>query len=127
MTKPAELPKVLLAIDDDVAILNLMKTQLEHEGYAVLSEETGEAALEAMKKTKLLAVLLDLHLANNKDGLEVLRQIRAIRPTLPVIIVTGSHDENEARRAFELGAWDYVTKPIDFNYLKNILLLQSSE
>ena len=126
MPNSKELPKIVLLIDDDPAILKMMKATLEMEGYAVLAELTGVAGVEAAKNTRLLAVLLDLHIGD-EDGFEVLKQIKAIKPALPVIMVTGSHDEAEGRKAFESGAWDYVTKPIDFNYLKNILLLQSPE
>ena len=126
MSEPTTLPKIVLLVDDDLAILKMMKAQLELEGYAVLTESTGAAGIEAVKNTKLLAVLLDLHIGD-EDGFEVLKKLKALKPALPVIMVTGSHDEAEGRKAFELGAWDYVTKPIDFNYLKNILLLQSPE
>ena len=126
MPDPSKPLKVVLIVDDDLAILKMMKAQLEIEGYTVLAKSAGAAAVEAAKNTKLLAVLLDLHLGE-MDGLEVLKQIKAAKPALPVIMVTGSHDETEARKTFDAGAWDYVTKPIDFNYLKNILLLQSPE
>ena len=126
MPDPTEVPKIVLIVDDDAAILKMMKARLEVDGYAVLAVSSGHAGLEAVKNSKLLAVLLDLHLVD-VDGFEVLKQIKAVKPALPVIMVTGSHDEIEARKAFEIGAWDYVTKPIDFAYLKNILLLQTPE
>ena len=126
MADTSNSPKKLLLVDDDAAILRMMKLQLEQDGYVVMTENNGPAAITTAKNTKFLAVLLDLHM-EGMDGFEILRQLREAKPMLPVIMVTGSHDEKEARKAFDLGAWDYVTKPIDFNYLKNILLLQSSE
>ena len=126
MSNAAELPKIILLVDDDLAILKMMKSMLEMDGYTVLAESSGARGFEVAKNTKLLAVLLDLHIGS-EDGFEVLKRIKAMKPALPVIMVTGNHDEAEGRKAFELGAWDYVTKPIDFNYLKNILLLQSPE
>ncbi len=119
--------KVVMVIDDDAAVLNLMKAQLEVDGYTVLAHSDGAAAAEAAKGAELLAVLLDLHMGGGLDGFETLKRLKILKPRLPVIMVTGSHEEAEARKAFDLGAWDYVTKPIDFNYLKNILLLQSAE
>ena len=118
--------KKILIVDDDEAILRMMKRRLEQDGYVVATETSGPAAVAAAKNSKFLAVLLDLHM-EGMDGFEILRRLREARPTLPVIMVTGSHDEEEARRTFDLGAWDYVTKPIDFNYLKNVLMLQSPE
>ena len=118
-------PKIILVVDDDQAILHLMKLQLESEGYAVIGEATGGEALERIKKANFFAVLCDLGLPD-MSGFEVLKAIKAMRPGLPVIVVTGNHEEKEGRRAFELGALEYITKPIDFNYLKNILLLNSN-
>ena len=119
-------PKIILVVDDEASILEVIKFQLEYEGYAVITEKTGEAAVEVVKNAEVVAVLLDLGLPDI-SGFEVLKKIKILKPSLPVIMVTGRHEESEGRKAFELGAWDYVTKPIDFNYLKNILRLQSSE
>jgi DNA-binding response OmpR family regulator len=118
--------KTVLIVDDDEAIRKLLKMQLEIEGYAVVVTSDKEGALKALAAGPLMAVLLDLHLTGS-DGFQILPEIRRVKPDLPVIMVTGSHDEEEARKAFSLGAWDYVTKPIDFNYLKNILLMQSKQ
>ncbi len=126
MPKEDLMPKIILIVDDEAAILEMMKYQLEYEGYAVITEMNGSAVKDIVQNTKLVAVLLDLGLPD-LDGFEVLKQIKAVKPSLPVIMVTGNHEEEEARKAFELGAWDYVTKPIDFNYLKNILRMQSPE
>ena len=122
MTQAA--PKIVLIVDDDPAILGVIKSQLEFEGWAVLTVSTGAEAIEAARTTRLAAVLLDLGL-KDADGLDVLARIHAVKPGLAIIIVTGNHQESEGRRAFEMGATDYVTKPIDFKYLKSILLLQS--
>ena len=114
--------KQLLIVDDDTNILTVISRQMEEEGYSTILEHTGRAAIERAKNPGISAVLLDLGLVD-MDGFQVLAKIRAERPELPVIIVTGCHEESEGRRAFEMGAWDYVTKPIDFQYLKNILTL----
>ena len=119
-------PKIILVVDDEQPIRQLIKTHLESEGYAVLTAKTAEDALETIKRTKLHAILLDLGLPD-MDGLEVLWKVKIVQPSLYVIMVTGCHDESRGRRAIELGAWDYVTKPIDFRYLKNMLLPLLSE
>ena len=123
MSETKTAPKIILLVDDEPSVLKVIKSMLEFEGYAVLTEKTGEAALETVRNTRLMAVLLDLGL-QGMGGFDVLKQIKQIHSALPVIIVTGSHDEIEARRCFELGAWDYITKPIDFQYLKNALLFE---
>src|SRR5687768_11370448 len=101
-------PKIILIVDDEPAILGIMKEQLEREGYAAMTARTEADALDIIDRTQLLVVLLDLNI-DGTDGLEVLKKIKARRPSLPVIIVTGNHQERDGRRAFELGAWDYVT------------------
>ena len=123
MSETKAAPKIVLLVDDEPAVLKVIKSMLEYEGYAVLTEQTGEAALETIRNTRLMAVLLDLGL-QGMGGFDVLKQIKQIHSSLPVIIVTGSHNESDARRCFELGAWDYITKPIDFQYLKNALLFE---
>lgn len=107
-------------------MLEMVKSQLEFQGYGILTEETGKGAVEVVKNARLFVVLLDLGL-KEESGFDVLQEIKKLKPSLAVIIVTGHHGESEARKAFELGAWDYVTKPVDFKYLSNILLMQSPE
>ena len=119
-------PKIILVVDDEPAISRLMKDQLEANGYAVITVEKGSEVLEVVKNTKLFAVLLDIGLPDI-EGFQVLQAIKKINQSVPVIMVTGRHEESEGRKAFNLGAWDYVTKPVDFQYLTNILLLQSTE
>ncbi len=119
-------PKMVLIVDDEASIIGVIKAQLEAEGYAVFSSRSKEEALELVRDTKLTAVLLDLQLGQ-ESGFDVLMELKRVKPALPVFMVTGSHDESEAKKAFDLGAWDYVTKPIDFNYLKNSLASQSPQ
>ena len=69
--------KTILAVDDEIHILELLKYNLETNGYYVITVETGEEALELLMDEKIDAVLLDLMLPK-MDGLEVLRRIRAI-------------------------------------------------
>ncbi len=118
--------KIILIVDDEPQVLGVMRAQLEAAGYSVIVEKTGHGALDIIEHTKLLAILLDLGL-DDMNGMDVLAKIKESKPNLPVIIVTGHHEESEARKALELGAYDYVTKPIDFDYLKNVLAIQSPE
>lgn len=118
--------KVILVVDDDDAILRLLKLRLELDGYVMLGERTAPAGIEKVKNTNVAAVLLDLNIGG-VNGFDVLVEMRKLKPDLPVIMLTGNHNEEDGKKAFSLGAWDYVTKPIDFNYLKNILSLQAGE
>ncbi len=113
-------PKIILVVDDDKAILKVITQYLDQAGYAVLTAETAEAFIETAGRAQLHAVLLDMGLPD-MDGLEALQKVRAIHPELCVIVVTGSHEQDKGRQAIELGAWDFVTKPVDFKYLMNAL------
>ncbi len=101
----------LLIIDDEVHILELLRYNLESSGYEVVQAETGEEALEKLKKIKVDGVILDLMLPGI-DGIEVLRQIRqSDHMYLPVIMLTAKNEEIDAVIGLEMGADDYIGKP----------------
>ena len=114
--------KKVLIVDDDQNVLKMMQLRFEYEGYSVQTADSGAKAVEIAAGEGISMVLLDLTLQDT-SGFEVLRRIKQLKPSLPVIMVTGNHEPEDAQRAIELGAWDYVTKPVDFEYLKNLLSL----
>jgi DNA-binding response OmpR family regulator len=83
---------------------------LGFQGYATWEADDGERGLEMALKVECDLILLDLVLPG-RDGLDVLRQVRASRPSLPVIILTARGAESERVQGLELGADDYVVKP----------------
>jgi two-component system alkaline phosphatase synthesis response regulator PhoP len=103
---------LILVIDDEVHILELVKYNLEKEGYRVIAYETGEEGLEAIEKEKPDLVILDLMLPGI-DGLEVCRRIRKDASTmrLPVLMLTAKGEEIDKVLGLETGADDYLTKP----------------
>ena len=115
--------KALLVVDDNQAVGQLMKRRLEMEGYEVFVETSGDHVLDLLKSKSIRVVLLDLELGQ-QSGLDILRQIKRLDPEMPVIMVTGHYEENAGREAIESGALDYITKPVDFQYLLNILSVQ---
>jgi len=101
----------LLIIEDEVHILELLRYNLESSGYDVVQAESGEEALEKLKKIKVDGVILDLMLPGI-DGIEVLRQIRkSDHMHLPVIMLTAKNEEIDAVIGLEMGADDYIGKP----------------
>ena len=58
------------------------------------------------------------------DGLEVLAHIKTIAPELPVAMLSAVRDERKAQQAMQAGAYDYITKPVDFKYLKTVLFVK---
>jgi len=121
----SELQKLILVVDDQEAIVALIVSHLMAEGYDVDKAVSGEGALKKIQERRPHLVVLDICLPGI-DGIETLRRIKALDNNIPVIMATGIYDSEECRRAFEAGATDYLTKPIDFQYLKNTILTQLS-
>lgn len=105
--------KNILIVDDEKHILELLQYNLVERGYHVIQAETGEEALEQLKKhPKVDGILLDL-LLPGIDGLEVLRRIRSQDETkhIPVIMLTAKNEELDTVLGLEMGADDYIGKP----------------
>ena len=106
----------VLCIDDEPAILRLLEVVLAHDGHEAVTATTGRAAMDAVTKGGIEAVLLDLGLPD-RDGLELISAIRAVSQ-VPVIVVSARGDVAEKVAALDLGAADYVTKPFDGDELR---------
>jgi DNA-binding response OmpR family regulator len=100
---------VLLA-EDDAAISDPLTRALEREGYDVVVRRDGPSTLEAALSGSVALVLLDLGLPG-MDGLEVCRQLRATRSSVPVLVLTARTDEVDFVVGLDAGADDYVGKP----------------
>jgi DNA-binding response OmpR family regulator len=110
----------VLVVDDDPATVELLQEFLIAKGYEVLTAHDGAEALRTVKEERPHLILLDITMPK-MDGLEVLRQVKAIDPTVSVIMVTGVNEEAISRQAMELGAFDYIVKPLDLPYLEQSL------
>lgn len=102
------MPKILV-VDDEKPISDIVKFNLDKEGYDVVTAYDGEGALEKVESEEPDLILLDLMLPKI-DGLEVARQVRA-KHNIPIIMVTAKDSELDKVVGLELGADDYVTKP----------------
>ncbi len=102
----------LLIVDDEKDILELLRYNLEKEGYRVLTAENGKAALELVKQGPDL-VVLDIMMPE-PNGWEVCREIRkdAATASIPIIFLTARDGEADEVIGLELGADDYITKPV---------------
>jgi two-component system KDP operon response regulator KdpE len=108
-------PVRILVIDDEPAIRRLLKTSLSAEGYVVEEAATGEAGWAQFNKVKPDLVLLDLGLPDI-DGREVLKRVRGAG-LVPVIVLSIRSDERGKVEALDLGADDYVAKPVGMDEL----------
>jgi DNA-binding response OmpR family regulator len=106
----------VLVIEDDEAIRRGIVDALQFEGYATLEADNGRDGLDLALKASYELLLLDLVLPE-RDGLDILRELRAVRPTTPVIILTARGEEADRVRGLELGADDYVVKPFSVKEL----------
>jgi len=113
----------ILIVEDDEDLVSLSTRWLEREGYTVEHAGDGEAALELLDNDPLPAlVLLDVMLPKI-DGFELLRRIRADArtKTLPVMMMTSFSRDRDAARGRELGANDYIVKPLhELDFLKRV-------
>ncbi len=104
----------LLLVDDDASVLRAIGDYFERIGYEVWREGTGEQAMETFHRVRPEVVLLDLHLPDS-SGLVVLERLR--RERAAVILLTGQGDIETAVKAMQLGAENFLTKPVDMTHL----------
>jgi len=107
MSKPAR----ILTIEDDSTIRANIVAYLEDCGFELLEAADGEQGLEVFREARPDLVLCDLRMPK-LDGLEVLREITGLSNQTPVIVVSGVGMIDDAIKAMQRGAWDYITKPI---------------
>jgi two-component system phosphate regulon response regulator PhoB len=102
----------ILVVDDEEDILELVRYNLDREGYAVVCAASGEKALEAAEAEPVDLIILDLMLPGI-DGLEVARRLKRKADTreIPIVMLTAKGEEADVVTGLELGADDYVTKP----------------
>lgn len=101
----------ILVIDDEAGIRESIGAYLEDSGYLTLEAENGQVGIELLKQEEPDLVLTDLHMPV-MGGLKVLAAMAADFSEIPVIIVSGQGELTDAIQALKLGAWDYLTKPI---------------
>lgn len=108
-------PIKVLVVDDEPPIRKLLRMGLESQGYQTLHAANAKTALELLREKPDL-VILDLGLPD-MQGLDLLLRIRAVRPDLPVVVLSSRGDEAAKVAALDQGADDYVTKPFGMEEL----------
>ena len=106
--------KALLA-DDDAGIQLTLCALLEQKGYVVTTVGNGVQAIDALSNDKFNIVLLDIRMPE-MDGFEACKSIREMEngKNVPILMLTGQDDADSIKKAFEVGATDFVSKPINF-------------
>ena len=104
--------ETILIVDDEKNYLTILSALLEEEGYEVLSAPGGQAAFEIHKNSDLDLILTDMKMPG-MDGIELLENIKADDPDLPVIMMTAHGTVDKAVEAMQKGAYTYILKPFD--------------
>ena len=116
---PASRP-LLLVVDDEVAVLRIIERFARKAGFDVVASASGADALRALMRKPADLAMVDLRMPD-VNGLDLLRQIRASVPSCEVILMTGYAAVDSAVEAIKLGAREYLTKPFDFDRLREVL------
>ena len=101
----------ILIIDDDIFICKTIQKQLKNKGFHTEIAFSGNAGLRLLKKNSFDLVLCDFRLPD-KDGMEILREIKRMDSGIPVVIITAYADVRMAVKLMKQGAYDYMTKPL---------------
>src|SRR5437867_10496643 len=112
-------PKILL-IEDDASIVGGLKKELRAEGYEVAVAEREDTGLAQAKEQTFDVVITDLKMPG-LSGLELVRQLHAAKPKLPIILMTAFGTSETAIEATKLGAYDYLLKPFDMAELLDLI------
>ncbi len=110
----------VLVVDDEPDAVELLQEFLTSKGYDVITAQDGEGALRKVKEERPHLILLDVRMPG-MNRLEVLKRAREIDHEVGVIMVTAVNEEETGRQALDLGAFDYITKPLDLKYLERSL------
>jgi len=113
----SEISPAVLLVDDDEVFRTVLARELTAAGLRVTTLERGDGAVQALACATYDVVVLDLRMPG-VDGLETLKQIKAERPLLEVILLTGHGSVESAVEALKLGAYDFLTKPCDLDHLE---------
>jgi len=100
----------ILVVDDELEIREGLQLLLSSEGYGVATAGTGEAGLARLDERPFDLLLLDVSLPD-RNGIDLLKEVRRRDPLLPVVLITAYGSIDMARAAFKSGAQDYITKP----------------
>jgi two-component system, NtrC family, response regulator HydG len=107
----------ILVVDDDLAHRTMLRTLLGGWGYDMSQADDGSTAIQRVHEKAFDLILMDIRMIKI-SGIEALREIKAFNPAIPVVIMTAYAAVDTALEALKSGAYDYLTKPLDFDELR---------
>jgi two-component system nitrogen regulation response regulator NtrX len=111
----------VLVVDDEISIREMLIEFLEDHGLSAEGAADGREAVTLAQVLKPRVILLDIAMPG-MNGIETLQELRRQAPGSAVIMISGHADLNTALQALDLGAYDFIQKPLDFDYLERTLI-----
>lgn len=111
----------ILVVDDEIAIREILIEFLTNHGYSTEGAKDGAQALAKARSLRPQVILLDI-LMPGMNGIETLKRLRKESPNSAVLMISGHADTDLALQALDLGAYDFIQKPLDLRYLERTLL-----
>ena len=112
--------KPILVVDDEPIVRESIRDWLKDAGYTVATAETGEEALKMMETQDFSILVMDVRLPG-KTGIQILKEIKALKPQIKSIVITAYPSADLAVEAMKLGAVDYLIKPIAPDELEKLI------
>lgn len=113
--------KTILLVDDETDIRSIYAELLEDLGYRVLSEPDGLSALAFVKQGAGIDLVITDYMMPNMNGLKFVKALRAMRPLVPVIMITGFTSPENYLQSKHLGVFEYVEKPIRMDEFRRLV------
>jgi CheY-like chemotaxis protein len=110
----------ILVVDDEDVTRQFIASALQMGQRQIVTAASGEEAVELAKQGDFDLALLDLVMPGI-SGVETFRQLHAVKPDLPVVIVTGYPDSDQVAKALEIGPFTLINKPIDVSHLQKVV------
>lgn len=110
----------ILVVDDEIEVCETLEMFLSGFGHEVKTAIDGKSALELVLSFMPHFVILDVMIPD-MSGIEILKEVKEIDSSIRAIMISGMHDLRVAKEAIELGAIDYLPKPVDYTILHNLI------
>ncbi len=116
---PATRTHEIIVVDDESTVCEILQRFLNDDNFSVTALTQPQEAVPAVIEKKPCLVILDVHMPG-MNGLDVLKEIKAAAPGVPVVVISGDAGFDEKAEARRLGACDVLAKPVDWRHLRNI-------
>ncbi|MBS1798821.1 MAG: response regulator [Acidobacteria bacterium] len=110
-------PRTVLVVDDDADIRSLIRTFLEHEGYSVHACESADRAVHIFRRSPKIDLLITDFSMPERTGMDLAREIKSMRPSLPVLIISGIIMEPVELEQMRIQNWNFLPKPFSLPQL----------